>query len=320
LAGLIAEDTPGLIAGLHILLLSRRNPIVGEVVDEFIMTHVRRRRGDGTYTAANPSGLIVFSMVIVHLFINTFYKVDPVFMANGVSVIRHMIAARTAPPDLTQIPPLQPAFAVPLDSLRARLSDAAFHVVGKSGFQLATVSRIARKAGVAASSIYKIYDSKEELIADCYLQAYRFHWMRLINFVHVLEPGVLSTMMSTALRDSNKPRREFALEFAIASAHNETLKKAAVKQMADLEDIIPDLDLTEEIMLRQLIRFLTYALIGINMIEVLSGEASSWPDLVSFGESLRLGLLHGREETWAGLREKMLAYDRRVNSLTSISS
>ena len=90
--------------------------------------------------------------------------------------------------------------------------------------------------------------------------------------------------------------------------------------MADLEAIIPDLDLTEEeeILLRQMIRYLTYSLIGLNMIEVLSGEPSSWPDLVSFGESLRIGLLTEREEVWASLRTKMLDYDKRTNSLIQV--
>jgi AcrR family transcriptional regulator len=51
------------------------------------------------------------------------------------------------------------------DEVRARILDGALEVFARDGFESATMTSIAKTAGVGAASIYRYYASKEELFA-----------------------------------------------------------------------------------------------------------------------------------------------------------
>ncbi|HEY5947508.1 MAG TPA: helix-turn-helix domain-containing protein, partial [Kofleriaceae bacterium] len=51
------------------------------------------------------------------------------------------------------------------DEVRTRILDAALEVFARDGFAAATMASIAKAAGVGAASIYRYYESKDELFA-----------------------------------------------------------------------------------------------------------------------------------------------------------
>jgi AcrR family transcriptional regulator len=51
------------------------------------------------------------------------------------------------------------------DDVRARILDGALDVFARDGFEAATMASIAKAAGVGAASIYRYYESKDELFA-----------------------------------------------------------------------------------------------------------------------------------------------------------
>lgn len=53
------------------------------------------------------------------------------------------------------------------DDIRDALIDATEYVIARSGVHRATVSRIARRAGVSVGAIYGLYENKESLVIDC---------------------------------------------------------------------------------------------------------------------------------------------------------
>ena len=80
-----------------------------------------------------------------------------------------------------------------------------------------------------------------------------------------------------------------------------------MNELESISDEIDDLSDDERVLLRVLIRIMAYSMFAVTFIESLV-RTSPWEDLFHIGESIRLGVIAGHEETWVTLRTKLLRY------------
>lgn len=110
------------------------------------------------------------------------------------------------------------------EETKTRLIDAAARLFEQSGFERATVSQIAKEAGVSSGAIYAHYDSKAELLID----ALRSHGERATS--SLFPPGsrldiaeVLRTL-AARLRDRNPADSALLAESLLAARRDDDLR------------------------------------------------------------------------------------------------
>lgn len=306
-----ATPPADLIAALHVFLSARRNLVVREVVRPFANEHLRDVEPvSGDFRPRDLDALLVFALVIARLLSRHHQLDDARLTAISLDFAAHMIAAHTENVARDEVPPVIIPRSHLHDPVRQALHEAAFIVVGRSGVDHATLSRIDRLALCEVGTAHDLYGTRDELIADAYRHSYTDYWMRLNNFVNVLEPGYLATLFEAAINEADPDRRAFIIEFTLAFGHHDVLAGAANELITELESITEELDTItpdEVILLQAMIRILSYAMFGISMIEALCGSLT-WEQLVPLGESIRLGILATHEKTWASLRDKLRRY------------
>ena len=303
------QATDEFVAGLHVVLVSRRQGPLREVIDSFLDEHVRDfDPATREYQPRDARALTVFAVLAGRLLMLHHRLEEEELVKVGGQIVANIFTAAVDESTMNEPVPL-PVVLAPRqrDLVRIALSEAAFVVVGRSGVDHATFSRIARVAGCPTA--HDIYSSKSQLIATALRHDYIDPWMRLVNFVNILEPGYLAKMLHHATV-MDPDRRRFTLEVSLAISYHPDIRTAAREHMDELESItteIDDLSEDERVLLRVLIRIMAYSMFAVTFIESLV-RTSPWEDLFYIGESIRMGVISGHEETWATLRTKLLRY------------
>ena len=304
------QATDEFVAGLHVIVASRRQGPLREVIDAFLDEHVRDFDPvSRDYQPRDARVLTVFSVLAGRLLM-LHHRVDEEELVKvGGQIIANIFTAHVDESFMHE-PVSLPVVLAPRqrDPVRVALSEAAFVVVGRSGVDHATFSRIARVA--ACPTAWDMYSSKSQLIATALRHDYVDPWMRLVNFVNILEPGYLAKMLHHATNGMDADRRRFSVEVSLALSYHPDIRAAAREHMDELESIsveIDDLSDDERVLLRVLIRIMAYSMFAVAFTESLV-RISPWEDLFHVGESIRLGVIAGYEETWVTLRTKLLRY------------
>lgn len=171
IAHIVANPSKPLAVGLEALVVGRRNDVLGdEVVDEF-STWAEKW---GLTTSVEPGqralNVVAFSTVLGA----TLYGFAEPKLTDW-SLVLSIIsqALRTAP---TTNSPVQPLVGDELpnvdvapgtgEPLRDALISATANVIGRAGYERATVSRIGRRAKLTGGAVYTRYESKDLLIID----------------------------------------------------------------------------------------------------------------------------------------------------------
>ncbi|WP_417515663.1 TetR/AcrR family transcriptional regulator [Marinobacter sp.] len=81
---------------------------------------------------------------------------------------------------------------------RRRISECAYQCVAEGGFRSAKITRIAQLAGVATGTIYRHYESKEDLFAEIFRQATQREIDKVAEALAT--PGSATARLEQALR------------------------------------------------------------------------------------------------------------------------
>ncbi|MFM8664464.1 MAG: TetR family transcriptional regulator [Acidimicrobiaceae bacterium] len=161
-------ESPDEIAklGAEFLVISRRNPTVGEVVIPEVTNWFSEFGLVNTNDPIANATIVIGLSASIGTALRTFVlKANPSWMtiANALSA-----AANEATPVKIPIDSPPPKWVEPEteNPVRSALIDAVAEVVAKTGFANATISRIVRRAGVTNGSLYNLYKDKEALTDD----------------------------------------------------------------------------------------------------------------------------------------------------------
>jgi hypothetical protein len=136
----------------------------------------------------------------------------------------------------------------------------------------------------------------------------RARWMKISNFVNVLEEGSITQLLHTSASHQNAVRRSFTLETALASAQSEKLRAAILGQLSELEAVIPLLAHVsddEKNRLRYLIRSIMFVSIGITFLSTVT-ESLEQLDFNQFAEPFRRAVLKDGVPTWSAMCQQIL--------------
>lgn len=158
-----------IVSAIGIMVAARRNEALREEVDPSVVGIV----GEGAmecpvlpHELAHILGLMLLIRGTGHVGLDWSKVVTHIAGAAWESWVRASAGER-ADDSERLVPQVERTTPSGLDELEARLYDAVCHVVGRVGVDRATVSRIARTAGVNPATIYLRFDDKEALVSRC---------------------------------------------------------------------------------------------------------------------------------------------------------
>jgi AcrR family transcriptional regulator len=125
------------------------------------------------------------------------------------------------------------------DDVRDALIDATEYVIARSGVHRATVSRIARRAGVSVGAIYGLYENKESLVIDCVSIIHPPQARRDTEAWAVLGSASdfrasMSANMRSYLSPGLRQWRHFRIELLVAARHTPGLSRLLDEYEHDL--------------------------------------------------------------------------------------
>lgn len=306
----VRASTPVDFACIQVLLTARRIPTLHEEVEPFLHDYLEKGPSSSVATSATfTRGLTVFSMMLIQIFADSQFGTDQAYQDALQQLLLETL--QTDPRDIGHVALLDPddrIILAPSDDLKQQLAYATFGVVGKSGYTRATISRIARRASCSPGAIYKLYLSKEDLVIAAFHDLMRARWMRISNFIDVLEEGSITQLLYNSASNENEVRQSFTLETALAAVHSDKLRGAILGQLGELEAVIPLLDNIsddEKNRLRYLIRSITYATIGVTFFSTFTNALQS-TDLNQFAEPFRRAILKDCVPTWSEMCHQIL--------------
>jgi len=303
-------STPADNACVQVLLTARRIPTLHEEVEPFLHDYLEKGSSNPEGASATfTRGLTVFSMMLIQLFADAQFGTDQTYQDTLQQLLLQTL--QTDPRDISDVALREPddrIILAPGDDLKQQLAYATFGVVGKSGYTHATISRIARRANCSPGAIYKIYLSKEDLVIAAFQDLMRARWMRISNFVDVLEEGSITQLLYNSASSENEVRQNFTLETALAAVHSDKLRLAILGQLGELEAIIPlliNIGDDDKDRLRYLIRSITFATIGVTFLSTVTNALQS-TDLNQFAEPFRRAILKDCVPTWSEMCHQIL--------------
>jgi AcrR family transcriptional regulator len=307
---LLSDTSPADMACIQLLLTSRRIPTLHEEVEPFIHDYLERELcSSPNVSATHTRGLTIFALVIVQIMADRQYGRDENYHAVLETLLLETLT--TDPEDVGEVQLHDRDDRIvlaPGDDLRTELAHATFGVVGKSGYTRATISRIARRANCSPGAIYKLYPSKEDLVIAAFHDLMRSRWMRVTNFVNVLEEGSITQLLFSATSASNEVRQNFTLETALAAGQSERLRLAILNQLSELQALIPlltNVSDDERVRLGYLIRSIMFITIGVTFLSTVVGSMQC-TNFNQFAEPFRRAILKDGVPTWSEMSRQIL--------------
>jgi AcrR family transcriptional regulator len=293
------------VAAIHVLLVSRRFPILHEEVEPFIHQYLESTEPDPD--GAHARAQTLFAMLIVRVIgAHQFNWSD-----DDAKLERLILGTLQMKP--TETSRFEPNSAddriipEPNESLKSQLAYATFGVVGKSGYIRATITRIARRAACSPGAIYKLYPSKEDLVIASFRDIMRARWLRATNFVDILEKGSIAQLLYASASVQNEVRQSFTMETILASTHSDKIRLAVMGQLRELEDAVRSVAglADDEIeSLQFLIRTLTILAIGVSWMTTIAPRTRDI-DFNQFSEPFRLAVLRDALPNWIHVSEQI---------------
>lgn len=280
------------VAMIEVLLVARRMPILNEEIVPFTEKYLRPQQLTTLAKILFTRSVSLFAIIMENIARESQYGSDVGYL--GVAE-RVLLAALKADPTATQARESLEfddlRRSQPDDSLRAQLNYATYVVVAQSGFHDATISRIARRADCSPGAIYKLYDSKEDLVADSFRTGPR--WLNDSDFARILGADTVAKLFAYEATSQNDVRRRFAAEVFIAGAHNEKLQVTVGRSMRDPGGIVTRLVIDDDAKrecIGQMICFIASASRGVRWLSIITNSTESL-DLNEFAHHFRCGLV-----------------------------
>lgn len=230
LAATSAPDAvPDIGSAMEVIVASRRDEVIAEVVQRDI-NGLLDDRGVGPSTDGPERQAVVaaLSTLFGAALLNSAYHIPGFGPIDPMPLLQAYLDAPKNPTKPAKAQrPVVPAAPIPFpstnDEVRDALIAATEYVIARSGVHRATVSRIARRAGVSVGAIYGLYENKEALVGDCldvlyppYTRNDTNKWMKVFTAAdqRAAVTDILAEYMS-----HNKQWRHFRLECLVAARH-----------------------------------------------------------------------------------------------------
>ncbi|MEY3805697.1 MAG: Bacterial regulatory protein tetR family [Actinomycetota bacterium] len=225
------DAVPDLGSAMEIIVASRRDEVIGEVIHRDIAGLFEDFGvGPATDGANRQAAVAAVSSLFGAALLNSAYNsssvapIDPTVLFelfSNASTTATKPARRTGP--LREATPY--VFPSTHDDIRDALIAAGEYVIARSGVHRATVSRIARRAGVSVGAIYSLYENKDSLVEDCVEVLYppqsiqdAKDWARV--FTADDQRAMITEILTNYMSDSYKQWRQFRLECLVAARHS----------------------------------------------------------------------------------------------------
>ena len=298
------------VAAFHVLLTSRRIPAVFEEVEPFILNVLRGdEAADPSTRTAHTRALSVFALLTALILANHHFGPE----ANDVVVLERLLNdAFAADPsgDLIELEEPNVQFVpLPTEDLKSQLAYATFMVIGKSGYTHTTISRIARRAGCSPGLVYKLYESKVDLVVNAFRNSLNARWMRAENQARVLDEGRLAQSLYDTTSPVNAVRRNFVLEFSLAGVRVPEIHAAVHKQTLDLVAVVDLLDVTpdERDVLNSVVRMIAFLTTGVTYLSAAC-DVLHCENLSQFTEPFRRSALAQCGANWDARRDLLMRF------------
>jgi|GEM_PF-1022474 len=225
------DAVPDLGSAMEVIIASRRDEVIGEVVQrDFNKLLDDYGVGPSTDGAMRQHIVASISTLMGAALLNTTYNAEGQKHVNPSDLL--IIFAQswkypTKPAISSTIRKIPRQYEIPTthDDVRDALITATEYVISRSGVHRATVSRIARRAGVSVGAIYGIYENKEALVSDCLEVLFPPQNKRDVEdwipvFTATDQRSVLTDILSNYMSPSYEQWRRFRLECLVAARHS----------------------------------------------------------------------------------------------------
>lgn len=225
------DAVPDLGSAMEIIVASRRDEVIAEVVQRDILGLLDDRGVGPSTDGANRQAVVaalstLFGAALLNS-VNDQGVVNPIHPAALLELFTRAVRTASKPtkPSGTQPAPTPYTFPSTRDDIRDALISASEYVIARSGVHRATVSRIARRAGVSVGAIYGLYENKDALVADCLevlfppqLANDGKKWSQV--FTAKDQRTMVTEILSQYMSPSYTQWRRFRLESLIAARHS----------------------------------------------------------------------------------------------------
>jgi AcrR family transcriptional regulator len=225
------DAVPDLGSAMEIIVTSRRDEVIGEVVQRDINALMEDFGvGPSTDGADRQAAVSAVSTLFGAALLNSVHTpsaiapIDPTLL---IELFSNSVKTATKPsrrsgPKKDAAPYVFPSTH---DEIRDALIAASEYVIARSGVHRATVSRIARRAGVSVGAIYSLYENKDALVADCLDVLFppqaaqdAKDWVRV--FTADDQRDTVTEILTNYMSDSYRQWRRFRLECLVAARHS----------------------------------------------------------------------------------------------------
>jgi AcrR family transcriptional regulator len=230
------DAVPDLGSAMEIIVSSRRDEVIAEVIQRDICGLLEDFGvGPSTDGANRQAAVSAISTMLGAALLNSVYTrvsiapIDPsiLFGLFSRSIKTVSKPSRKSGP-VKQAAPYE--FPTTHDDIRDALISASEYVISRSGVHRATVSRIARRAGVSVGAIYGLYENKDSLVSDCLdvlfpPQSFQDakDWARV--FTAANQRDMVTEILTSYMSPSFRQWRQFRLECLIAARHSSEIAR-----------------------------------------------------------------------------------------------
>jgi AcrR family transcriptional regulator len=225
------DAVPNLGSAMEVIVASRRDEVISEVVQHDIIGLLDDYGiGPSTDGAARQAVVSAISTLFGASLLNSVHNpdgqrhIDPTIL---MTVFTHAVRTYTKPTRLPGVVRESSPYKFPTtnDHVRDALIASAEYVIARSGVHRATVSRIARRAGVSVGAIYGLYENKESLVTDCLEVLFppqskqdAQQWAQV--FTAQDQRAEITAILTAYMSPSYEQWRRFRLECLIAARHS----------------------------------------------------------------------------------------------------
>lgn len=228
------DATPDIGSAMEIIVASRRDEVIAEVIQRDIVALLDDRGVGPSTDGANRQAVVsALSTLFGAALLNSVYAATDARAINPQALLEMFTrAVRTAskPAKAPGTMPVPHPYEFPStrDEIRDALISASEYVIARSGVHRATVSRIARRAGVSVGAIYGLYENKDSLVADCLevlfppqLAQDGKSWAQV--FTASDQRAKVTEILTQYMSPSYSQWRRFRLECLIAARHSSSI-------------------------------------------------------------------------------------------------
>lgn len=225
------DAVPDLGSAMEIIVSSRRDEVIAEVIQRDIAGLLDDFGvGPSTDGANRQAAVCAISTLFGAALLNSVYTsvtIAPIDPTALFELFSHSIKTATKPSRKSGPTKKATPYEFPSthDDIRDALISASEYVIARSGVHRATVSRIARRAGVSVGAIYGLYENKDSLVSDCLdvlfppqsIQDAK-DWARVFSADN--QRDMVTEILTSYMSASFRQWRQFRLECLIAARHS----------------------------------------------------------------------------------------------------